>query len=195
MGSIAYSKCYRNNPASSAVLHSPARRQYNIFKSVTTRSDLPLRLELIILYNLEQYEIFFYFCHRMLCLIYDWKWGDLHDCILFQGFTKKKNHFLSQWPWIKASCDKSWRTFTVQKAPPKRSAVKQLPWCPLHPAKVIYFWCLCSVRQLGSGNYTDFLRRDYQTYIEFRSSLCYSTKLVWLNLNSGNKWNLPKQNS
>lgn len=51
MGSIAYSKCYRNNPASSAVLHAPARRQYNTFKSMTTGSDLPLRLELIILYK------------------------------------------------------------------------------------------------------------------------------------------------
>lgn len=137
---------------------------------------------------------FFYFCHRMLCLIYDWKWGDLHDCTLFRSFTKK-NHFLSQWPWIKASYDKSWRTFTVQKALPNRSVLKQLPWCPLHPTKVIYFWCLCSVRHSGSGNHVDYLRKDYQTYIDFRASLPYGTELVGSHLNSGKKWILSKQNS
>lgn len=130
----------------------------------------------------------------MLCLIYDWKWGDLHDCTLFQSFTKKKNHFLSQWPWIKASYDKSWRTFTVQKALSNSSVVKQLPWCPLHPTKLIYFWCLCLL-DLGSGNHADFLRKDYQTYIELRYSLSYRTELVGSHLNSGDKWNLPKQNS
>lgn len=101
---------------------------------------------------------------------------------------KKKNFFLFQWPWIKASFDKSWRTFAVQKALPNRSVVKQLPWCPLHPTKVIYFWYLSSVRHSGSGNHTDFLRKYYQTYIEFRSSLSYRTKLVGSHLNSRNKW-------
>lgn len=48
---------------------------------------------------------------------------------------------------------------------------------------------------LGSGNHADFLRKDYQTYIELRYSLSYRTELVGSHLNSRDKWILPKQNS
>lgn len=91
--------------------------------------------------NLEQYEILnFLLQNALFDLWLKVRWPAW--LLSLSEFHQKKNRFLSQWPWIKASYDKRWRGFTVQKALPNRSVVKQLPWCPLHPTKVIYFWCL-----------------------------------------------------
>lgn len=88
----------------------------------------------------------------------------LHSLSVFH----KKDYFLSQWPWIKASYDKSWRTVTVW------TALSNSCYDAYRSTQRWFTFRCVSLGHLMSGNHMDLLRK-YQ-HIWLRHSLSYRTE-------------------